>query len=474
MRVVKVIFYTALAFFIAVSYRQIFVHTALHYDEVGNYLPAWNYAHHRQYAFTVQSPEKLSAISPFITIGPYVGYSLILFSWADTAWHLARIWIFLHAVILLFVLYFLVKKHFSKPAALLTCAILMFNGTFITYSTRIMGEIPAFMGYFLGFWAYTQGKEKKQSFWYLIAFIGFEISLLSKEYFAVIIGLTLFFIWIFEQKCRINAIFWIGMALPLGTVLWYFLHFKDLQTIQLYFKERQIYRTEFFVFSFTTLQWIAFKPLIGIGYVLHTLKCYLQKRHVDIFLWTFQTLYMIFFLISIGFERFGMGLFLISAIYVAEFLYGMHFIPALTQFQKIFISLFLAILIIQKSSYLLWKNAEKMPDIDVKPFQNKIIHTPELSLIPLVAKYHYQIPLYPPAALKYAENTQNLVKTIQKQYQHADVLILGEYAFTEYAYAYDRKIIQQHFEKIQVQDKYEIWIRKYYTNLLTKTEPDDW
>ncbi len=461
MRVVKVLFYTAIVFFTAVSYKHIFVSTLLHYDEVGNYLPAWNYTHHNQYAFTVQNPDTLNSTSAFITIGSYVGYSLTLFvPWIGTEWHLARIWVFLHALILLIFVYLLVHKHFSKPVALLTCAVLMFNGTFIVYSTRIMGEIPALMGCFLGLWAYWQGKEKKQTFWYILAFAGFQTSILSKEYFAVIIGLTLFFSWIFLEKCCFSTLFWIGLTLPLGIILWYFFHLKDTETIQLYFKERQIYRTEFFAFRITALQWILLKPLIWTGYVLHSIKCYVQKRNTDLFLWIFQTLYMILFLISIGFERFGMGLCIISGIYTAEFLYGIYFIPALTKNQKVFIFLLFAIFLIQKSPYLLWRKPEKMPALDIQSFQNKIIHTPELSLVPLIVQYSYQLPMYPPARFKYVKNNDNITKAIQKQYISADVLILGEYAFTEYSNVYNKKTIENYFQKIEQQDGYHIWIKK--------------
>lgn len=461
MRVVRVLFYTALVFFIAVSYRQIFLNTLLHYDEAGNYLPAWNYIHHNQYAFTVQNPDILNSTSAFITIGSYVGYSLTLFfSWIGTQWHLARIWIFLHAIALLSLVYLWVKNHFNKPVALLTCTILMYNGVFIVYSTRIMGEIPALTGCFLGFWAYWQGKETKKQFWYILAFVGFQISIFSKEYFAVLIGLTLFFSWIFQEKYCINSTFWIGLTLPVGIVLWYFFHFKDTETIQLYFKERQIYRIEFFAISTTALQWLIFKPLIWIGYMLHSIKCYVQKRHTDIFLWIFQTVYLTLFLISIGFERFGMGLGIISGIYVAEFLYGIYFVPALTKNQKNFISLLLVILIIQKSPYLLWKKTQTMPILGIQTFENKIIHTPELALLPLIVQYKYQLPLYPPAKLKSQYNAVDTIKKLQNQYTKADILILGEYALTEYLDVYNKKIMEQYFDKAQVQNGYEIWTRK--------------
>jgi hypothetical protein len=460
MCVVKVIFYTAIVFFIVVSYRQIFLSTFLHYDESGNYLPAWNYIHHNQYSFTVQNPDTLNSTSAFITIGSYVGYSLTLFSsWIGTEWHLARIWIFLHAVILLRFVYVLVNKHFNKSVALLTCAVLMFNGAFIVYSTRIMGEVPALAGFFLGFWAYTKGIEKKQWFWYILAFAGFQISIFSKEYFAVIIGLTLFVLWIFQEKYRINPVFWIGITLPLVIILWYFFHFRDLETIQLYFAERQIYRTEFFAFKITALQWIFLKPLIWIGYILHSIKCYVQKRHTDIFLWIFQTIYLVLFLISIGFERFGIGLCILSSVYTAEFLYGIHQIPALTKIQKTGIYFLFAILTIQKSPYLLWKKPEKNPILDTHLYQNKIIHTPELSLIPLIVTYSYQLPMYPPAKFKYMNHDKNSVKAIQNQYLNADILILGEYAFTEYSDIYNKKITEYYFQKIQVQDGYQVWVK---------------
>jgi len=467
MRDVSVFFYFSIVFFILVSYKQIFLNTFLHYDEVGNYLPAWNYVDYGKYAFTVQSPDTFNSTSPFITIGAYVGYSLVLFcSYLGSEWHIARLYTYLHTVLLLCFVYLLVKKYFNKKIALLACTVLMLNSIFITYSTRIMGEIPALMGCFLGFWAYLHGKEKKQFWWYTLAFAGFQISILSKEYFAILIGLTLFFTWIFQDKCRFSPAFWLGLTLPLVIIMWYFFHFQDIHLIQTYFKERQIYRIEFFAWKLDALQWLIFKPLIWIGYILHSIKCYIQKRHTDIFLWIFQTLYLFLFLVSIGFERFGIGLCIISSIYTAEFLYGLYSIPAITKVQRVMIYSLFVVLLIQKSPYLLWKNPEKKPVLPLQNYENKVLHTPELSLIPLIVKNSYQIPLYPPAKFKPKNYDNNAVHIIQSQYMKADVLILGEYARTEYPNVYNKQIIEKHFEKSYIDKHYEIWVKKFINTTL--------
>ncbi|MCS7027908.1 MAG: hypothetical protein NZ519_04015 [Bacteroidia bacterium] len=143
------------------SYKKIFLSTYLHYDEAANYLPAWNYVKYEQYAFTVQNPTVFSSISPFITLGGYVGHSLTLIAPAiNTKWHLARLWIWLHAAILLALLYLIAKPHFNAKTNLLSVSLLMLNGTFVTYSTRITGEIPGLAGFLLGAWAYQQAKKK--------------------------------------------------------------------------------------------------------------------------------------------------------------------------------------------------------------------------------------------------------------------------------------------------------------------------
>lgn len=461
MRVIKILFYISTLFFIVVSCKQIFFNTSLHYDEVGNYLPAWNYHHYGKYAFTVENPNKFNPTSPFITLGTYVGQILTLsVSWIGKHWNIARIWIFIHSIGLLLFVYSIARNNFSKSIALLSSAILMLNNLFILYSTRIMGEMPALMGCFMGFWAYWQGKEKNERFWYGIAFLGFQISILSKEYFAVLIGLTLLLVWVFQEKCRLSAVFYLGLTLPTGILITYFLFFERIEIIQLYLKERAIYQIEFFAFRLSAIQWIMLKPLILIGYLAHTIRVYTQKRSIDTYLWIFQSIYLILFIISIGFERFGTGLIIIPSIYLAEFLYGVCFVPAINKTQKIILYGIFTILVVQKSPYLLWKKSEKMPVLPIYNYKNKLVHTPELSIVPLLIEQPYQLPRYPPASFKKENYDENKVKIVQNEYIKADILILGEYAYTEYSSIYRREIIEKNFEKVYTSIAYEIWIKK--------------
>lgn len=460
MRYLRVLFFVSVCFFILCSYKLIFLNTQLHYDEAGNYLPAWNWVKHKQYAFTVQNRKVFSRTSSFITIGPYVGYSLIPFvNLLGTRWHLARVWIWIHAVILLTLLYFITQRHFNQKIAILTVCILTFNSVFITYSTRIAGEIPAYTSFLLGFWAYKQGSKKKDLFWYLLAAISFQISILSKEYFAVLIGLTLLFFWLYIDKRQNTPALWLGITLPSGVILYYFLQFRSISMIEEYFAQRQIYNIEFFAFQDDALKWVLTKPLILIGYALHSIRCYIRKERTDVFLWIFQTLYLFLFLISIGFERFGVGLLIIPSVYIAEFLIGMSEVPAISKTYRHMLYIIIAAVITQKSPVLLWKVPLQTTTLSLNEYRNRIIHTSELSIIPLLVEYPYHLPVYPPARFKERNYGKKYVKEVQEQYLKADILILGEYAFTEYKDVYDKTLIRVYFEKKLQQGKYEVWIK---------------
>jgi hypothetical protein len=125
-----------------------------------------------------------------------------------------------------------------------------------------------------------------------------------------------------------------------------------------------------------------------------------------------------------------------------------------------------AVLLIQKSPYLLWKNPEKKPVLPVHNYENKVLHTPELSLVPLIVKYPYQLPLYPPAKFKCPDYNDKALNAVQNQYIHADILILGEYAYTEYPKLYDKKIIEKYFAKSYTDNNCEIWVKKFINTTL--------
>lgn len=238
-----------------------------------------------------------------------------------------------------------------------------------------------------------------------------------------------------------------------------------MQTIEKYFVQRRIYQVEFFAFKSYALKWLLSKPLIIIGYVLHTVRCYIQKRDFDLFLWIFQTFYLILFLVSIGFERFGVGLFICACIYTAEFLVGISKVPAFSNVHRWVIYAVFAVFILQKSPALLWKKSETIPLLALPNCGNRIIHTPEISLVPLLLECSYQLPLYPPARFKGPNYSEVYVQEVQNQYLQADILILGEYAFTEYPDVYDRNKISIYFERYLHQEKYEVWVKKATENV---------
>jgi hypothetical protein len=280
--------------------------------------------------------------SLFITVGPVVNYpaALILQLTGVQMWA-ARLFIWLHSLGVLFLLTKIVSQFSrNKTAGLWAVILLGLNIQFLVYGTQYLGEVPAILGLLIGIYFQHRWLNKRQIIDFFGVIIGWQFAVLSKEYIAVPIGMSLLTFFIAEiinrisspavqrrgypaidryRSYRIIGLGIQGILLPTGILIYYWLRFDSRAAFENYFHHRLSYGSEFWVWELEWSVWFLIsKPVVILGTLAVAIRVWTKRLTTDIFSLHVQCWLLFFFLASAGYDRFGLLLLPIAAMYLSE------------------------------------------------------------------------------------------------------------------------------------------------------------
>ena len=158
----------------------------------------------------------------------------------------------------------------------------------------------------------------------LLAYGSFGIALLVKESIAPALGLGLLLFWVyslFKERRLILPVMLQGLLLPLPVLAWYFLRAGNWEQLVEFLNVRRSYSSEFLAFTFDeSLKFVALKPLIVLGLVAIVVKLRFKRNSEDVFLIGFFIFQLILFIFSAGYDRMGLLLLPVPALYLGELL----------------------------------------------------------------------------------------------------------------------------------------------------------
>jgi Dolichyl-phosphate-mannose-protein mannosyltransferase len=292
------------------------------YDDAGHFLVAREVARGHGMCYPVASEEAACiSDSPFITMGPVQAYPL---GWwmrcLGESMLSGRLFMILLSLGTAFALFRLGKALTSSAKALIAVGLLAVNIQFITYGAEVLGEVPM-MGLILGGLGFLLRWERGGASWNAgVGLIFWCLAVGIKEYAMLPTGLSLV-IWLLIRlisREKPLKIFALGIAYALALVLT--LALIHGVHVLAYLQARQSYGSEFLAFNLgLSLKFLLFKPLFWLGMGAMVLKWRVKQRGADALILSVQAAWLVFFLLSAGYDRFGFLLLFLPAIYVAEF-----------------------------------------------------------------------------------------------------------------------------------------------------------
>lgn len=433
----------------------------LWYDEAGHFIVLENWLNSNGDAFTVDSAAKnFDRNSGLITMGfanKILAFAVAkVFGLSITA---LRFLSFSFSFGLILILWKLYKSLFPNKQFFWFLLIFGLNIQFLSYGTQFVGEPAMLFFLFSGLFFQIRFLQTEETFFAILAFIFFQFSILSKEYIAVTIGLSLFMSFLrslFLKNKKQSLIFLVqGFLLPIGVLLWYFWKFDGINGAFVFLESRLDYSSEFFAMNFTeSLRYLLFKAQILLGILAILLRLRFQMNDSQRFLAIFQTIFFILFLLSAGYERFGFQLLFISGVFLSEFLAFIYKRHLHSIFAKIAFSVFIFVLFSQNTFPIFY---QKLSNLSEKNQAEKtLVQALEKQNIKQVFTYEHQIyPFLPkktgfrssPLSPHSSERCQPLMlKT-------GEVFVEGEFAKTEFPNCYTTKS----WKKIYANQAYTVW-----------------
>lgn len=346
--------------------------------------------------------------STFVTVGPAVNYpcSWFMKTLGISMLH-ARLFMIFYAILALIGIYFLTINVYNdsrnaKTIAVWAVGLTAFTIQFSVYGSQVLGEVPAMA--WMAFGMISMDKRP------VFAGICFGLSGLCKEYVAApLLALLLYHAYKISWKKAVMA----GNIAFVVVALYYVYRFGNAENIASYWAEKVDYRSEFLALSFTeSLRFLLSKPLVVLGTVA---LIYRSPGNILVF----QLALIILFLMSAGYDRFGLWLVPGAAIGIAP--YMRYFISE----KRIIISTTLLIAFVQTTPYKLVKYMFEEPNTDEKKIAewagNKRLFTYELPLA--IFCENVKLPSYPPA-VSHLEPAPKISKN--------EYFVSGPYSHTEY------------------------------------------
>ncbi len=295
------------------------------YDDAGHFLVATEVANGSGmcYPLGVVDLDSCDHDSPFITMGPFLTYPIgTLMGLFGSTMLNARILMVLLSLVAIWGFFRLARGLTSELKALIAVAIMALNIQFLTYGAEVLGEVPM-MGLILAglgcFLRWDRGEGLKWAAWGIVLWC---MAVGIKEYAILPTGLSLgilFLIRLLSKKDAARVVVLTG-TYTLALILTLMLLHDGLRGLVTHLQARESYGSEFLAFNLgISLKFLLLKPLFWLGTGAMVLKWRVKQRPEEALTLSVQAAWLIFFLLSAGYDRFGFLLLFLPAIYVAEF-----------------------------------------------------------------------------------------------------------------------------------------------------------
>jgi hypothetical protein len=408
------------------------------YDDVCHYLCLQQVIATGQLSFPLQfrvgrmAGAVSDAASQYVTVGPLIHYpAALVLSLVGESILAARFFVALLSLGTAYVIWRWSRRHFRSGSEVWVLLLLAGNVQFVTYGAQYLGEIPALGLLLLGAWLDVEHKgPKRYSAW--VAWCG---ALLVKESLSIPLGAFAVLMCFSRWEGRRNARFYsIGLISSLFLLLfWHWFRLGSMDSVAKFFSARAMYRGEFLALNLVeSLRFLIFKPLIWLGMAAMLVRLRFSPRPVDVYLAMLQSVLLGWFLLSAGYDRLGVLLVPIPALYLSEFLRTILAQWASRRWWKqAVVVLLFGFLFIQQTCYRLLVNAWTVTNptercmarylAEAKPAG---IYTPDLPLIPFLAEGTLvRIPELPPVGADRLDAWSP---------EPGEWLVAGEYAFSTY------------------------------------------
>lgn len=323
------------------------------YDDAGHYLVAREGAAHGELCYPIDvGADICDPTSPYITMGPAPAWMLV--GWMKvlgTQMNSSRMLFVLFSIGLLALLFQMIRSHFSLAKAAWMIGLFGVNIQFLTYGAEVLGEIPMLLGAWGAIACWLQFGKKEELHWGVLTAGFLAFGLLSKAYLLIPLGLGMLgwiTLLVFQGLWRKvgQSVFWWGIGLVIAILLQW-LSWGE-------WGSRGSYTSEFFTFDILeALRYLAYKPLFWLGTVALGLRLYFHRQPQDSLFAMVHLGWVLFFLASAGYDRFGFQLLIVPAIYLAEFVTGLWKRWKGRWGLRLGMALLMVLLFAQKSPYLI-------------------------------------------------------------------------------------------------------------------------
>ncbi|MBX3102982.1 MAG: glycosyltransferase family 39 protein [Bacteroidetes bacterium] len=410
------------------------------YDDACHYLVVHTLANTGLEAFPLEpAAQRWDPHSLFITVGPAANYpTAALMQVLGSGMGTARLSAGLFAATTLFFLWHTGHRQFRHHSTGLWAALLLgSNVQFLTYGSQYLGE-PFVLGWLgLGIWAAAHWMQHPRLLTGILAWTGFTGAILSKEYIALPLGLSLLCVlvlFVLHKDKRWKSWGILCLLLPLGSLLYYGLRFHNLADLMTYWNLKRNYSEEFWVFQWrTALAFIACKPLIWLGTLALIVRVYIRHRVWDTWLLALQGFLLLGYVASAAFDRFGLLLLPIPALYLAEWLAAIWARWVSNPYARkprmagTLLVCTCLLLFMQRTPLQLYHHLSATEDtlacLKEKVAPGSAFFTYDLQVVPHLMDRHWRLPVFPPSSW---QQEAPLALRIGEQ------LVAGPYAFTEY------------------------------------------
>lgn len=416
------------------------------YDDAGHYLVIEVLARHRDVCYPVHMVAGDCRVdSPFITLGPMLNYPLaVVYRLSGGGMLPLRLAMACFSLLSLLAFWKLGKAVLDKDAKMgWAIALVIGNVQFVSYGAQVLGEVPMLGWLFLGMWAHARWLQGGRITWAVGGIFAWFMAILTKEYIALPIAVAMLGFWaalLLRRDRRWLA--WMALGIGIGVLLWgYHLgRAGGLAEVQRWFVERQSYGSEFLAFDLRECgRFLLFKPLVVLGTAAMALRVAVRARLLDVFLLCFQLAWLLFFLSSAGYDRFGFQLIFLPALYLSEFILTLWERWTARRWWRI--ALFAVCFIGLFSQRTLLQLAGRLSDLPA-------VNAPEKAAAALLERhgltdlftYDQQLALFLPDSLHLRFSgtvPSNAIHAPRLALGPREYFLAGPYAFTEFQHAVD-------------------------------------
>lgn len=422
------------------------------YDDAGHYLVIEALAQHGEVCYPVHMAAGDCRVeSPFITLGPTLNYPLaVVYRLTGGGMLPLRLAMAAFSLLSLLAFWTLGKAVLDKEAKMLWAAALVIgNVQFVSYGAQVLGEVPMLGWLFLGMWALARWLQGGHITWAIGGILAWFMAILTKEYIAIPVALAMLGFWgalLLRRDRRWLA--WMGLGIGIGALLlgYHLQRAGGLAEVRRWFDERQSYGSEFLAFDLLECgRLLLYKPLVLLGTAAMVLRVAVRARLLDVFLLCFQVAWLLFFLSSAGYDRFGFQLIFLPALYLSEFILTLWERWTLRRWWRI--ALFAVVFAGLFSQRTLPQLAERL--LDTQPVNAAERAAADLLKghgLRAIFTYDQQLALFLPDSLHLrlsATVPSNAAHAPRLELAPGEYFLAGPYAFTEFQYAVDWTALEQ-------------------------------